>query len=334
MKGRSFVNCPKCNTAVSPEQDVCPKCGRALKKNVVLDSDLVYFEEDLTPNRRRIGKPVILIIAAVLICVAAAVVVFVMRRHAPASAPAATEDTATFAVTSEPFSAASTVPETSVGASAGEEGLIAYAERTGMTQTLKDAADDKMNLAVTAESNVLMAVYTVFEDSQAPDQAEYFEKLKTDFDRFLEETNGVLPAEKLRAHKTLAKLGLRTAAGLKLSFAAKLGKVWRSLTPQQKKAAKQTKLFDVLFTILRHIYPGNAPYTPDTLEYTVLHALMQRLDRLVEKHKIEKVQKLIPPGSSLTEMGEDFLYNNRTGDDNAIRLNLNTTSGKEGDSVS
>ena len=61
---------------------------------------------------------------------------------------------------------------------------------------------------------------------------------------------------------------------------------------------------------------------------------MERLDRLVEKRKIEKVQKLIPPGSSLTEMGEDFLYNNRTGDDNAIRLNLNTTSGKEGDSVS
>ncbi len=182
MKGRSFVNCPKCNTAVSPEQDVCPKCGRTLKKNVVLDSDLVYFEEDLKQNRRRIGKPVILIIAAVLICVAAVVAVFVMRRHAPASAPAATEDTATFAVTSEPSSAASTVPETSVGASAGEEGLIAYAERTGMTQTLKDAADDKMNLAVTAESNVLMAVYTVFEDSQAPDQAEYFEKLKTDFD--------------------------------------------------------------------------------------------------------------------------------------------------------
>ena len=64
MKGRSFVNCPKCNTAVSPEQDVCPKCGRTLKKNVVLDSDLVYFEEDLKQNRRRIGKPVILIIAA------------------------------------------------------------------------------------------------------------------------------------------------------------------------------------------------------------------------------------------------------------------------------
>lgn len=162
----------------------------------------------------------------------------------------------------------------------------------------------------------------------------FFPLLKTDFDRFLEETDGVLPAEKLRAHKTLAKLGLRTAAGFKLSLAAKLGKVWRTLTPQQKKAAKQTKLFDVLFTVCRHIYPGNAPYPPGTLEYTVLHALLQRLDRLVEKHKIEKVQKLIPPGSSIAEIGEDFLYNNRTGDDNAIRLQLNATLGKEGDLVS
>ncbi len=151
----------------------------------------------------------------------------------------------------------------------------------------------------------------------------FFPLLKTDFDRFLDETDGVLPAEKLRGHKTLAKLGLRFAASRKLSFAAKLGKSWRSLTPEQKKQAKETGLFDVLFVIFRHIYPGNAPYTPDTLEYMVLHALTQRADRFVEKHKIEKVQKLIPPGSSLTEIAEDFLYNNRTGDDDAIRFSLN-----------
>ena len=150
-----------------------------------------------------------------------------------------------------------------------------------------------------------------------------FPLIRTDFDRFLDETDGVLPAEKLRAHKTLAKLGLRTLARMKLSAAAKLGKTWKTLTPQQKKAAKQTPLMDVMFTVFRHIFPGNAPFTPDTMEYIVLRGVVQRLDRIVEKRGIEKVQKMIPPGSSLAEMAEDFLYNNRTGDDDAIRFELN-----------
>ena len=67
---------------------------------------------------------------------------------------------------------------------------------------------------------------------------------------------------------------------------------------------------------------GNAPYTPDTTEYIILHALMVRLGKFVEKHKIEKVQKLIPPGMTLADMGDDFLYNNRTGDDDAICFEL------------
>lgn len=149
-----------------------------------------------------------------------------------------------------------------------------------------------------------------------------FPLVKTDFDRFLDETDGVLPADKLRAHKRLVKLGLRFASKRKLAFAAKFGKTWRTLTAAQKKAAKETPLMDVAFEICRHIYPGNAPFTPDTVEYIALHGAAARLDRIVQKHKIEAVQKLIPPGSSLAEMAEDFLYNNRTGSDDAICIDL------------
>ena len=149
-----------------------------------------------------------------------------------------------------------------------------------------------------------------------------FPLLNTDFDRFLSETDGVLPAEKLRAHKALVKAALRFVAGRKLSFAAKLGKVWKTLTPEEKTKAKETGLMDTAFVICRHIYPGNAPFPPDTVEYKALHGAAARLDRLVQRFKIEKVQKMIPPGSSLAEIAEDFLYNNRTGDDDSITVDL------------
>ena len=149
-----------------------------------------------------------------------------------------------------------------------------------------------------------------------------FPLVKTDFDRFLDETDGILPAEKLRKYKTLVKPLLGFVAKRKLSFAAKFGKVWKTLTDEEKKEAKETKLLDVVFEICRHIYPGNAPFTPDTVAYKALHGGAQRLDRIVEKHKIEKVQSMIPPGSSLTEIAEDFLYNDRTGDDDTIVVDL------------
>ncbi len=146
--------------------------------------------------------------------------------------------------------------------------------------------------------------------------------VKTDFDAFLRETDGVLPVDQLRAHKTLAKCALSLLPKIRLSRAAKLGKVWKNLSPQQKQEAKEKKLLDAAFEICRHIYPGNAPFTPDTVEYIALHSVAQRLDRLVQKFKIEQVQKLIPPGSSLAEIADDFLYNNRTGDDDAVRFSL------------
>ena len=58
------------------------------------------------------------------------------------------------------------------------------------------------------------------------------------------------------------------------------------------------------------------------MEYIALHGVAQRLDKIVQKFKIEQVQKLIPPGSSLAEIADDFLYNNRTGDDDSIRFSL------------
>ena len=143
-----------------------------------------------------------------------------------------------------------------------------------------------------------------------------------DINAFLKEAAGFLPVDKLASHKKLVAMGLKKLNNVKLSTAAKLGKAWRSMTPQQKEEAKNKRLLDAVFVILRHIYPGNAPFTPDTTEYQSLMGVVRRADRLVERFKIEKVKSLIPPGSSLAEMAEDFLYNNRTGSDDEITISL------------
>ena len=143
-----------------------------------------------------------------------------------------------------------------------------------------------------------------------------------DYDAFLSLADGFLPVDKLQKHKRAVIFACRKLERMPLSRAAKLGGTWNDLSAQQKQAARREKMTDVLFTVLRHIYTGNAPYTPDTAEYTVCLGLARRLDRFTKQFRIEALEKLIPPGSSFEEMVQDFLYNTRTGDDDAIRFPL------------
>ena len=144
----------------------------------------------------------------------------------------------------------------------------------------------------------------------------------SDFDAFESLSDWLIPTDKARKHRRLIMFACRRLQKLRLSTAAKLGGAWRRLSPEQRKYAKQARAADTLFTILRHIYPGNAPYAPETAENKVCTALAKRADRIVRVFHIKAVQKLSPPGSSLCEMAQDFLYNTRTGDDDAICIAL------------
>ena len=143
-----------------------------------------------------------------------------------------------------------------------------------------------------------------------------------DYDAFLSLGTGLLPVPKLRSHKKTVSALCRKALRMRLSTAAKYGRIWNGLSAEEKSNAKEKRLAPVFFEILRHIYTGNAPFTPDTLEYRSIMACAARLDRMVRLLRVKKVLDLIPPGSSLNEMAEDFLYNNRTGDDDSIRFSL------------
>ncbi len=143
-----------------------------------------------------------------------------------------------------------------------------------------------------------------------------------DFDEFLKQAEGFLPVDKLAGKKFLVKRIANILMRRKLSSLIRFGRSGKLLSKEQKKYAKSVPLTDIIYEILRHIFTGNAPYTPDTVENIVLSAVCRRLDRLVEKLNVEKVKGMIPPGSSLNEMAQDFLYNTRTGDDDSIMVQL------------
>ena len=144
----------------------------------------------------------------------------------------------------------------------------------------------------------------------------------SDYDALIRESEGFLSRDMLEKHRRLIVFGCKKLRAMKLAFIAKHGRVWRKLTDEQKRYAKDTLFETVLLTILRHIYTGNAPYGPETVENIAMTGLAARLDRLVHLFRIGAVENLIPPGSSLTEMAQGFLYNDRTGDDDSIRFSL------------
>ncbi len=142
------------------------------------------------------------------------------------------------------------------------------------------------------------------------------------YDDFLALADGLLPADKLAKHRGAVRLVCRKAEKLKLSTIMKFGKTSKQFSGEKRKELKNKSAINAVYEILRCIYTGNAPYTPDTDEYVIMTGAAARVDRIVDKFKIDKLKSIIPPGSSLEEMSRDFLYNNRTGDDDALTLNL------------
>ena len=145
---------------------------------------------------------------------------------------------------------------------------------------------------------------------------------KTDFDAFLYEGRGFLPTDQLKKFRFLVKPGLRWLQSRKLSALANFGKKYSGMTREERKALREKPLMDTVYEILKHIYPGNAPFPPETPEYRVVLSAAKRADHIVDKLNVRKIKDMIPAGSSLAEIAEDFLYNNRTGDDDAISFDL------------
>ena len=146
-----------------------------------------------------------------------------------------------------------------------------------------------------------------------------FQLINTDWDRFLQDSDGFLNAEKLKKHRLAVKAAAGFAQKLKMSTLAKFGKKYNGLSKDRIKALKDKRVIDCAFVIMRHIFSGNAPYTPDTDEYRVLMGVCRKADKILNTlHR--PPSSFVKGAGSLCDIARPFLYNDRTGDDNAIEF--------------
>lgn len=143
-----------------------------------------------------------------------------------------------------------------------------------------------------------------------------------DWAAFLREAAGVLPTDKLAAHKTLAKFGIKKAENLKLKTLAKFGRNYGGPTKEERISLGDRKALPALFEIVARVQAGNGPFPPETTEYKVFRGTVRRVDKICGALKIRALEKIVPQGQTLWDVAEPFVYNNRTGDDDTAIIQL------------
>lgn len=123
-----------------------------------------------------------------------------------------------------------------------------------------------------------------------------------------------LPKELIMKHpKAVMFLG-RRLNGLTYEKVAKFGKKYNGLKISDYQDKKDEKFVELLLRLIANLYRGNAPYSPDTVEYKITMGAVKKLEKLLSLIRVD-VKKLIG-GYSLTEFVEPLLYNFGPNDDN------------------
>lgn len=142
-----------------------------------------------------------------------------------------------------------------------------------------------------------------------------------DYDAFIKLGHGLIPADKAKKLRFAIKPALKAFSSINMSFAGKLGKKYSGLTRAECKCHKDEKLIDVIFVVLDHFFPGDAPYTPDTYEHKVLRGALLRADKIMNTFGF-RLSKHFNGIDSLWTLVEPLTHNTRTGCDREIKIKL------------
>lgn len=152
-----------------------------------------------------------------------------------------------------------------------------------------------------------------------------FEKLiplaNNNWNEFISQAEGLLNVGKLEKNKNLVKFGFRVFDKMTMNIPVLLGGKNCGLSKREKTYLKRVPFKKAVFSIVDHVFAGNAPYTPDTAEYKALNGVFIRADKIMNLIHFDINEKL-PGTGSLTELCQPFLYNNRTGDDDKIIIDM------------
>lgn len=139
--------------------------------------------------------------------------------------------------------------------------------------------------------------------------------MEHDVHAFANTQGGVsLPKDLILKHpKAVMFLGKKLNA-LTYDKLAKFSKKYHNLKKSDYSAVKDKKFVNLILEMIANLYRGNAPYSPDTIEYQITTGSIKRIEKLLSLFRVD-VRKMIG-GYSLSEFIEPLLYNSGLDDDN------------------
>lgn len=126
------------------------------------------------------------------------------------------------------------------------------------------------------------------------------------------------PYSDIRKYAFLLLPGGRFAEGLTFGRLARWGKCRSKLKKADWAAVKDKKVLDAVMEIIEHIFSGDGPYPPASLEYKIIMGFADVLDTIFKVFGI-RLDRWLKDAVTVRDLLDPMLYNNRLGSDlNAV----------------
>ena len=145
--------------------------------------------------------------------------------------------------------------------------------------------------------------------------------MDTDWEGFCYNFDRVFSVPFFRKHPFISKTAIKLFLRIRMSFIGRFGKKAGGVTKEDIRYLKDIYFFEALVKIISSVFSGNGPYPPETAEYRALRGGAERGIKLLKIFGID-IDKLIPGEETALETMNHFLYNDRTGDDNSIIIDM------------
>lgn len=147
---------------------------------------------------------------------------------------------------------------------------------------------------------------------------EVLQAAATDIDHLAELTGAFsIPGEKVKKYGWLIKPPAKLLNKLTIGTVAKWSRAETGLKKEDYAAVKDRKVMDFILEMVTNLYGGDAPYTPETVEYKVTIGLLNIIDSVLKTVGFS-IGKVLKGADSVRSLVEPLLYNPGLCDDHAV----------------
>lgn len=140
--------------------------------------------------------------------------------------------------------------------------------------------------------------------------------MEHDVEAFANTDGGIsLPKDLILKHPKIVMFLGRKLNALTYAKVAKFSRKYHDLKKTDLTECKDKKFVNLILELVSNLYRGNAPYSPETVEYKITVGSFKKIEKILSIFKVD-VKKMLD-GYTLTELVEPLLYNSGVDDDNA-----------------